>query len=240
VKPSGKPLAKWLRSIRPTESSVLRLAAETIGEELQVITEWTPADVQIIEGWAEDVAELAHNDAESRGTSTRYQVQHVRDDRVVHSHPLRVRVDAEKDESAQFDGTTASLLQQQQRHLERMAGLVSSMAQKAQESQASSLALLGKSYVMLDVATRRNAELEAENAKLRHKSKVAEKEEPDHFAQLIEMVMAHKLGAPGGKSGIAKQLLGELGLPEDTDPKKIGALLRMAVTEDDGTDGGSH
>lgn len=232
TKINTRAITKWIGTVQRIGDSYIRLVADGVGDESQQIAEWTHDQLVDIEAWSVDVAELAQSDAEARGISTRYALQHVVDGRTRQTHPIRVKVESERESTeATLDGSTASIITQLQRHLERSNAQLGQLAGNAVNTTERAMQALARSYVVIEQQQRTIAEQAAKLAK--REKPASEAEEPDQFVEFIKTVVAHKMGLPeGGASSAAKKpILDALGLPEDTDLKKVGAMLRLALAE---------
>lgn len=161
---SPQQVKAWLRQTRPSEASTISLMCEDIAGGA-LVCEWELADLADADEWSTSVCDLARADAHARGSSQRYTLRHMRDDRLRGQTWLRIVVRKSKEEEADerdgasYDGSVVSILSQLQRSNDRAQAQLLEMAKMSIEGQKAALALLGQCYQHIGQLQARNAEL---------------------------------------------------------------------------------
>lgn len=226
LKPTGtvKGILTWIRQQRAGEVSTVDLVAMPL-EGPTVIVSW-PFDeaTRDVDTWAALVLDMAQDDAEARGASTKYELRHVRDGRQAGVMPLRrvvERIEQSDDDAPQVNdvgsmmGTFARMLDAAHRQVIESSRVAMQAAQSANETQRASLAMLSQAYTI--IATQQNAlALQAEEARAVQATPPAEKSglarAGDEAVGTLMQIAAAKYGPR-----IIEQVLGPM-MADDDEP----------------------
>jgi len=189
-----KGIETWLRSQRIEPGSIFTLVVQSL-EGSETVGSWEASIVAAgVEAWTCEVCELASEDAEGRGQTTRYALRHERDEKIRGMTALRrIVVDDDDRDRLSFDGTNAGLVSKLLASLERAQSQVIEASKGAVEAQRASMALLTASYGMLGQLQIQNAGLHAQTIDLR--ASVAEAQpapaQPDLIRTMVETMGPH-------------------------------------------------
>jgi predicted kinase len=183
---SGTPitLGAWIRNSKVVEASTFELSSVSM-EGPQIVATWTGAEVLADhEAWCAAVDALATQDAQGRGQTTRYELRHVRDDRVVGTTHLRRVLAADKEDASSFDGSSQAVIRQLAQSMERAHSQVIEAARAAIEAQRASMVLLGQAYTLIGGLQASNVELHAEKLE----NSPAQSKQNEAFSEMLKLV----------------------------------------------------
>lgn len=187
MRDTGTPVsvARWARTLAVHEASALELhAMDATGAQL--VTSWTGTEVLAdVERWSAVVSELATEDAQARGVTTRYELRHRRDERTLGVTHLR-RVIAQVDDERGADGSTLGLVAQLQRALHQSHQQLLEASRAAVQAQQASMVLLGQAYQ--HIGTLQTRTIEQHEAIV---SAAPAPEKPDMVRSMLEVVGPH-------------------------------------------------
>lgn len=187
MRDTGTPVSvgRWARTLAIAESSSLELhAMDATG--VQMVTAWTGTEVSAdVERWAATVAELATEDAQARGVTTRYELRHRRDERTHGVTHLR-RVISLPEDKGEADGSTIGLVAQLQRALHQSHQQLLEASRAAVQAQQASMVLLGQAYQ--HIGTLQTRTIEQHEAIV---SATPAPEKPDMVRSMLEVVGPH-------------------------------------------------
>ena len=186
-----KGIFTWYRQQSPDTSSLFELLSKAGFEGLEPVCSWEVNAVgEDVNAWAELVIAAAQEDAEGRGSTTRYLLRHTRANSVRGTMNITrvVSTDANGEVRAEFDGSSQSLVNKLLQSTERAHSQVIEMSKASLDTQKAAMSLLGQSYAMLAKVQMENAELREQ---LNEAGAVASKGtngKPDVFRTMMETV----------------------------------------------------
>lgn len=154
-------IAKWAKTARIDEHSTVLLVLESPLDDEAPIAEWdhdaisSAASKENREAWAQELVEIAQDDANLRSAKqTAYKIRResTNDGRALEKRITLRRVGVNDDDreeakqGADLDGSTRSIIVQQQRMIESMGKQQAEMVKMAMEHQRGTLAVLDQSY----------------------------------------------------------------------------------------------
>jgi hypothetical protein len=244
---TAKGIATWLRNCRIDDESSFELAALEMNGA-QTVASWTRDEVTPDPNeWCGRVDILATQDAEGRGSTTRYELRHVKADRVVGVSMLRRVVVASIDGEG-FDGSNPKdIIKQLASAAERAQSQVIEMSRAAMESQRGAMQLLRDAYQLLGAMQVTSLEQHARLLEVEGKQGPTKETDP-MVKQLIATFgpgVAAKLGLPpppasllaGGDAGtLSDEQLVALGT--QLGPERLARVFAM-VQQRSGPNGGA-